>query len=91
MTKGRRKEIHWTRIGTPHSIRHRGPLRDAEEVIPWPVDPNWNLGIIDPNKRIEARDRHETLMEAEWAKELRRRDGEVVGMWPSLVEHCLLV
>lgn len=79
VSKGRRKEIHWTRIGTPHSIRQAGPLRPQKEIIPWPVEPQWLLGIQDAEKRIAARDRHRKLTEAEWAKEVRRRDGEVIG------------
>ncbi|KAG0150744.1 hypothetical protein CROQUDRAFT_651992 [Cronartium quercuum f. sp. fusiforme G11] len=85
--QGRKKEIHWTRIGTPHSIRHSGPLRNVEEIIPWPVEPRWMLGIQDADKRIEGRDRHQSLMEAEWAKELRRRDGEWVDKRVIEVSH----
>ncbi|KAH9824818.1 hypothetical protein DFH28DRAFT_1215815 [Melampsora americana] len=85
--KGRRKEIHWTRIGTPHSIRQLGPLSESEEIIPWPVEPQWMIGLQDPDKRIEARERYQTLMEAEWAKELRRRDGEIVDQRVIEVSH----
>ncbi|OAV85994.1 hypothetical protein PTTG_30145, partial [Puccinia triticina 1-1 BBBD Race 1] len=84
---GKRREIHWTRIGTRYSIHQPGKQSAGEEIIPWPVQPDWSVNMQDPNKRLEHRDRHFKLMQQQWALEIRRRNGETIDVSTSPASH----
>ncbi|POW07855.1 hypothetical protein PSTT_07969 [Puccinia striiformis] len=76
---GKRKEIHWTRIGTRRSIYKPGKQSEGEEIIPWPVEPDWSINLQDSAKRLELLERHQKQMQEQWALETRRRNGEVIA------------
>ncbi|KAA1135889.1 hypothetical protein PGTUg99_031654 [Puccinia graminis f. sp. tritici] len=84
---GKRRELHWTRIGTRYSIYKPGKQSEGEEIIPWPAQPDWSVNIQDANKRLELRDRHLKQMQEQWALETRRRNGEIIDVRTSPTSH----
>jgi hypothetical protein len=87
---GKRRELHWTRIGTRYSIYKPGKQSEGEEIIPWPVQPDWSVNIQDASKRLELRDRHLKQMQEQWALETRRRNGEIIGLFSTTTNQSLL-
>ncbi|PLW40025.1 hypothetical protein PCANC_11523 [Puccinia coronata f. sp. avenae] len=84
---GKRREMHWTRIGTRYSIYKPGKQSEGEEIIPWPVQPLWAVNVQDANKRLELRERHLKQMQEQWALETRRRNGEIIDHRISPTSH----
>ncbi|KAH9457198.1 hypothetical protein Pst134EA_021082 [Puccinia striiformis f. sp. tritici] len=84
---GKRKEIHWTRIGTRRSIYKPGKQSEGEEIIPWPVEPDWSINLQDSAKRLELLERHQKQMQEQWALETRRRNGEVIDNRTQPTSH----
>lgn len=84
---GKRREIHWTRIGTRYSIYKPGKQSEGEEIIPWPVQPTWSINVQDPIKRLELRDGHLRQMQEQWELEKRRRNGETIDINTSPTSH----
>jgi len=84
---GKRREIHWTRIGTRYSIHKPGKQSEGEEIIPWPVQPDWSVNMQDAKKRLELRDRHLKQMQEQWALEIRKRNGEIIDDRISPTSH----
>ncbi|MBW0510626.1 hypothetical protein O181_050341 [Austropuccinia psidii MF-1] len=76
---GKRREIHWTRIGTRYCIHSPRKQSEGQEIIPWPVTPHWPINIQDSAKRLELKEQYVSRMQAEWALETRRRNGEQIG------------